>query len=671
MKKKIITLIFLLAIVFCVSTKIHYTFGFNAYPYLFVLFLALIPPLKSRIYKIYDTFILPILMISLGLSLFIPKISLLYDVDNSYYNRFVITLSNIGFLCLTLYILTFAFSFFYIRIKNTLKSLPKEDFILILAIGLILNIICAIYISKNLTVYYWDTAGYWKITRTIMDKSSSLVDFINNVLYSVKHEDYNYIPIVPVSLFYYLFGSNRTVFVLSLINFYTIPSLLLLYYFIKRFSFENPKTTFVLSLLFYPYIYYTAIIGFVDVGGIIISLLVLILYFNGKISYGKSFVISMLLALLYLFRRWFLFWSVSFFIASFIAIFFVKDKKLKLERFKHLIFSGFSFGFLLCFYFWPLVYEKLLKTNYSEIYKAYSFSLAFDISLFLSQIGIVTILSFILGALFALYKKKEEITYFLINQFLICFILFKLTQSHGQQHLLLYFPSLFYFTCSFISFITQKPKAKIFSTALGIIITFSVVFLPYGVSNPLDKFKAAKIIPGIRLQSEMRFDILDLISFKKKMKNLCGNDKKFVFLSSSFYYNYDTIANLESSIGFDELDNSFLLYNPQVDLRDGFPYVLFNADYFVVPTPIQTHLPQNTQLVITIPAQLLLNNEGFGKAFEKIEEIKMIAPNYEYITFNIYKKAREITLEEKRDLAQRFWEHYPENPLFPSPLQFE
>ena len=61
-----------------------------------------------------------------------------------------------------------------------------------------------------------------------------------------------------------------------------------------------------------------------------------------------------------------------------------------------------------------LVYEKLLKSDYKKMYEAYSFSLSFDITLILNQIGLISILTFILGIFFARYKRKNEITHFLI-----------------------------------------------------------------------------------------------------------------------------------------------------------------------------------------------------------------------------------------------------------------
>ena len=104
-----------------------------------------------------------------------------------------------------------------------------------------------------------------------------------------------------------------------------------------------------------------------------------------------------------------------------------------------------------------------------------------------------------------------------------------------------------------------------------------------------------------------------------------------VVLSSSFTLNYETVASLRASLNIPEPETGTILqYHGTVDKRDSFNWNTAFADYLLVGDPVQTHLGEENQQILTI------------------------------LTVRIFRRLRPWYLEEYHDISDALIEIYPE-----------
>lgn len=113
------------------------------------------------------------------------------------------------------------------------------------------------------------------------------------------------------------------------------------------------------------------------------------------------------------------------------------------------------------------------------------------------------------------------------------------------------------------------------------------------------------------------------------------------------------------SLGMPEEDwkqRLYLITGPTVDQRSKTPFWLFECDYVVLGDPPLYHLNPEDQRVVVIPTNKILQGDGFGQAFEKLEySFKLKDGSVIYI----YKRVRDVSQEEAQDLAEEFHNLYP------------
>lgn len=131
------------------------------------------------------------------------------------------------------------------------------------------------YTQKNSsTIYYWDNAGYWSVSRELAElwKNEGTKRLLEVVFDSVLTLDYNYLIILPAIVCVRLLGSSRYIFLSSIANFGYLPVCVLVWYMAKRYTKHRLIIT-AITLLFTPMLLYSVMIGFVDVGGFAFTLL--------------------------------------------------------------------------------------------------------------------------------------------------------------------------------------------------------------------------------------------------------------------------------------------------------------------------------------------------------------------------------------------------------------
>lgn len=531
-----------------------------------------------------------------------------------------------------------------LKAGRDVAGVARADWKQLLVILICLNLATALYSFTSNTVYIWDNAGYWAIARNLATEKVVGYEQILSVLESTLTEDYNYLLAYPISLIMRIFGTSRTVFLFALSNLYTFPALW------GFTSLANSKrwSGLVVASLF-PMLGYTGLVGMVDVASCAMGIWAYNIYTSDKPAVSRGIMTGALLVGSFLCRRYFLFFAASFGVAVFIAKVFFDHKKwwdfLALCCSTTLCAVTFAIRFIL---------DKVLEPDYGDIYSAYYLGLESDFLSFCRYFGMVLLILFLIAALVDLAQKEDrfKITMGLV-QIAVCFIAFVQVQSHGQQHLLMYLPPI-----AFVA-VNALARAPQYMSAFLAISTAVYCFFPKIQPASIKDIETPDLFPSFHFYGPQRSDINELLRLADYLDSLSRLEEKTIaVLSSSFTLNYETIASLRASLDLPEPElRSVLQYHGTVDKRDAFNWNTAFADYVVVGDPVQTHLGDENQQILTILAQHILAGTGPGQAYVELAPTFQLANG---VTVRVYKRLRPWYLDEYHVISDSLIDLYPE-----------
>lgn len=498
-------------------------------------------------------------------------------------------------------------------------------------IWLIMNIWAAIYIGKSRNIYFWDASTYWDLSRKIAD--GSIPWGIKEVYNSIAQQDYNYIAALPGALWSRIFGSSRMSYILGLTNMYLMPAICMIYVLAKRLS-KGEKLAVIITVAAVPSLLFMTLIGFTDIGGMVPCLICMYLYFtrNTKKTEPLRYIaIGGLLVFVMLWRRWFAFFSVSF-ITAMIAEAIIFRKNIVPS-----LITGLTAGLILLIGFRGFVFGKLLA-DYGNLYSGYKFSASTDVKLIMRYFGFINLLALGAGSIYAGVKKGEKRTVFLWIQMIVCFVMFISTQTHGQQHLLLYVPSLIVMLLILLKYINNiKILALTVLLSLASIVNVNI---EREQPNSISEIKHYAAIPNFSMRPIVRNDTEDILKLKQDLDERIEEGAALGVLASSFKLNDEILMNVMPSLGIKETRKNYITALPQVDSRDKDMYWLYNVNYMLVAMPAQTHLEPGNQRVIT---EAVRSFEVYADFAESYDEIPEFAAQINGMDIKLYKRNREVS----------------------------
>lgn len=529
--------------------------------------------------------------------------------------------------------------------KFTLKQWHKTAIYFII-ITCIINILAIIYIKGSNYIYFWDNSTYWNISRNIAGGAISDGGFWNNVYRSIGEEDYNYIAALPSACLALIFGESRLVYILGLVNMYLIPSFVVVYVLAKKLS-KAPKIAEILTILICPAPIFLTFNGFVDIGGLLICLICFNLYYdnhNNDVKLWRYFVIGILLVLAMLWRRWYAFFAVSFVTAM------LADCILSRRKWYGALLTILTVAAVLFFGFNDFLLYKLLK-DYGSLYAGYKFSVGTDFKLITRYFGIIYVTVLAVFSVTSWFKRKEGRTLFMWIQIAVCLFMFIMTQTHGQQHLLLYIPSLIVLTLLMIKHIT-KEWMFIGVACLAVVNTVNV-YIPRVQPTNIQEIKRMALIPNFSMLPVSRDDTEQILDLKQKLDNIVYDGDTMGVLSSSFILNEEILKNVEPSLGISSTRENYIVSLPQVDSRDKDLTPLYNVNYILVAVPAQTHLADGSQTVIEEAVNSFVNYTDIATAYEEIYEAETVIGD---MTVKLFHRTRDERINDIRMFESRLYQ---------------
>lgn len=531
-----------------------------------------------------------------------------------------------------------------LRAAKGLRGLGRVGWKQMLLLFLALNAVTALYAFTSRTVYVWDNAGYWTVARTLSRQWLGRSQ-IFEVLQSTISMDYNYLLAWPISLVMRLFGDSRAVFLFSISNLYTLPGL----WGLCALARDRSWGGLALAGLF-PMFTYIGLVGYVDVAACTLAVWAFVIYTSGRAPVCRGVFSGALLVGTFLLRRYFFFFAVSFGAAAFLV-------KLIFERKKWADFLALFGSCALCaVYFTPnFLLEKVLGTDYGDLYSAYDLGLVSDLKLFCRYFGFLLLALVLAWALFRLGKgpaRREAV--FGLCQPALCFLAFVAVQSHGQQHLLLYLPALAFLAGSILPAVSRR-----WASLAAAAVVFGWCLIPKEQPASISAIRGADALPSFVFYGPTRSDIDQLVQLCDYVDALSAReDKTAVVLASSFTLNSETLTNLRPSLNRAAPERTTVLcYQGTVDKRDPFNWNTVTADYLIVGDPVQTHLGEENQQVIALLAHDVLEGTGPGTAWRALPETFTLENG---VSVRIYERTRDLTVEEYHQISDRLTALYPD-----------
>ncbi len=595
-----------------------------------------------------------------------------------------------------------------------LKKFIRSPYFLLLVIVSLLFLFMGTfvtwYVSHEHWVYMWDETNYWYKSLFLQDliahkKWKLLLDTLWNSL----GEDYSYVPTLVSALILPFIDLHKRVTFLLLISWgYLLPTLVSYWYLARKVLFQNlitsPKKTIDRGLLvgfvclaFLPQMWAAVMIGAMDIGALFFIAIIILIYFRKNFSdlqIKELIILGTLLVLIFLYRRWYIAWTLSFLIWVNIydGVFkTIREKRISLHFLQNfmvlvsiiIIYSGtFGFGY----------FQRLFTTSYSDQLSA--FLVSPNVFEYLREIfqlygGLFIILVVAMSAWLWIHMVPlRKVLLFLWWMLLsVTIALMKIQNFHYPQSYLHLSSACFIIMLFFGSFFIYTPKRNfkkiIFAMfiVLSVGISFKVYFLRLATRNlheeditepssTLLQILTPWVFPQHRMLPRYRTDINQILYIAQYIdKNVPQGEYVYV-LGSSETFNFGILQNVCLSTGCSyEKIGEKILWTHDIDKRDGFPNNFLQADYVIVAEPLQTVVrPQDQQLIVGLGQQFLAG-QGFGRHFEKITDFHVTLQGD--VTAKIYKRTSPISPESLLEVKNLLKSFYPDYPYIYQPAQNE
>ena len=541
------------------------------------------------------------------------------------------------------------------------------------------NLFWSNFVGREQTLYAWDHVAYWSLTASLAeDLRTNPVAALADVGRSLAGDELNLLPSMPLAPSLVLFGHSRRVWILTVLNIYTLPALLLGLWVVWRWG-ERPGNdwdrglgalAWVGTVLLFAPLWEPLALGYLDVGGLILIFAIMGLVVGATPEQQREVrlrgvAIGVLVAVLMIFRRWYAFWSLSFCIVVALGVLMavVRYKKtgrsiLEVLRMPLTIGAGVVGSIVL------LAGPRLATmagTDYGDRFIHYKIhtSVWAEFGGLVAHFGLLPLGLAIAGTLILL-RSIESRWYAagLVTQMVLIAALFRRVQDPSPQHWYLLLPGLMLLTAAGLTAWLSGVGPRGRRWGLGII-------MPVGVIVTLQVFGAVSVLPStvapsVTVAPKIRGDLAE---FERLMAWLDG---RLEMGSEWIYVLAATGAVSDSSLGFTNFSlgarfrsPSHVLMTAQVDRRDGFPDGLLMADVVVVPSPVAVRGVGETQRVVELPARSFLEGGGIAEAFVRLDEVFVFDGGVRAIVFERF---RPNSPAEIQALSDQLKFYYPDRP---------
>ena len=571
----------------------------------------------------------------------------------------IVLLSLFNYNIITFFLISVLVNTFIINIIKEIKivlkiEFTKIDYFIIIGIILLGYLYYGISLLTRNFIYYWDYSCYYNIQiETIETFKSGLIEGLRYFKDSTWSGEYgNFLSFIPEALFgitNHTPNSYVSSCILIFIPYITFSLSILLKKLFEIFKVEKKELLLGILLgcfMIFPVLHATAIFGQPDFFGLFFIFLIISLtlsYNFEKLDIERLVLLFILTYLLFICRRWYVYWLLAYYICYVISIIIsnIKDKNILKNIIKNL--SIFAIISIVIFMgtLHPLL-KNIIESDFKNHY-IYYMAGGFVGELFSQKniLGTAILLLIIVGYIIGFIKK--EYRKYAINSFVQIFIiifLFTRIQNMGYHHSLTLLPSYLFGIMILILFFEKKKNYFVKYIVLGVFLLNFINGL-IGLNNP--------IFTDIKLKVPKQEDYKEIEEVATWLEDNLSEEKTAYMITHTDRYNPDKFRNIFKP---DRTIEHYLPYGSAIIGTHVFPTELFTATYVITTTPFEV---MSIEYKYEDVFELLVKEGTFS--LEKSFDMKN---GYHVL---IYKRVKEVTKEEVemyKDILKEESKEFPE-----------
>lgn len=552
--------------------------------------------------------------------------------------------------------------------------------ILILIACLITCPLALLYVGAEDQIYYWDFGGYFKRFQYLGDAAAAGQFSIREVIWNIRHEDYNFAPVLALVPAHMIFGGSREVYVCAVLLLYWLPVCLIAASLADyartgkaRALHEVPLWTLAAAALYWPFLS-TVMRGFPDIAGLIPFGLASLLVVRPSLLSARPILRGITLGLLvwaaFALRRWYAYSCVALLLvaglAALWAIWRSDDRPASLHG---VVLEYGACGLTLLSLLalqWPLV-SRILTTSYASAFADYQRPFPQHLIIIYDQIG--PLITLAIGAGIVRAVRTRNRTLILLSAVAITsFAFFSLTQAPSMQHTL---PWMFLLFPAFIAGLSWPlkaglPRLRLWAATGWMAISTAVVLWPAATST----LSFARIALPSFTYPPMQVQNVD--QYRALAADLSARLQPGERVAVYAWTREVSTAMLEA---IDPGLAPHAFHVGVLDRRDGFRTEALAADYVIVmatPSPQRRQTRKVATHVTAIPTELIRSGRGIGAAYRQVSAPYTLSscafqtvelrctPDTPAPRAFVYQRTRPVTAAEAADLRARLLALYPD-----------
>ncbi|MBU0761563.1 MAG: hypothetical protein KKD39_00925 [Candidatus Altiarchaeota archaeon] len=548
------------------------------------------------------------------------------------------------------------------------------------------NVFAVYYVSLEHYIYYWDYGVYFGWYQNYSQLLwSNPVSAVSLLFSSIYQDNYTFVFAFLLGVFSPVFGLSRLGYVLAVTNLFFIPATYALLRafeafipgellpYLKRYPFIPLSCVF-----FIPQFFITIVRGYADVFGLLPLNIVYFLYFKLEPRFWdnkKLVFVGVLLAFSTIYRRYFLFW-----VFAFVAVMFLKElvTGIKSGAFPSLKahistlkapFVGLVVLSILLVVSTPVVF-RWFQPGFADNYAAMKFHDNYftEFHQIQTKVGSLVFYLAALGFIISLtYRSSRGKAVFLLFQTFLIFIMFYRFQVFDRNHMLMLLtPFVFFLSLSCLHVLSTAKTtglkwgfASFFSIVL--ILNFAIVFVD-GSESTISPY--TMYFSSDRYRPLVRNDLDEIKRLVIYLDENVDDDEKIYVLASSIVLSGDIMERACKTYAVEGQKCVKYLHTFNWDLRDGFPYHFFQADYVVIPVAKDLNNIESKHKIVILLHELFLNQNVLGVHYERLDGESNLKQG---VKVHVYRRLDDIPDKTKNQVLNRFQMFFPDNPKFKSP----
>jgi MFS family permease len=555
-------------------------------------------------------------------------------------------------------------------------------FALALVVFVVLGVLATRFVASEHTLYHADQVAYWEFSRGLAERlGSEPWAAAQEVAWSVAHADLNLLPAVPIAVTMLAVGDSRATYVAAVMAIYGLGVVAMLLVAVRWGSpdgFRPPAWTAIAAtlatVLLFPALWRPVFLGYLGLGGVALGLVIFTLYFRADpatVRWQQLVLIGFLTAMVALFRRWYGFWAVAF--CAILVLDLVwrwwggrpSHRRDLWRAVRAPLIVGVTCGATLILLAAPLLVDRLAP-GYAQEFAAYARStgVAGRMTELVREFGLLALALTAASVVFLSRRRTTLRAGALVPlQMALTYLLMVRLQGHGPHHWYLYLAgALFLVGLAAVRWVSHLEPARARAAAVGAMVGAGLLVTGSVYAEWLRPVAdlMGPLAPRHRVRPLQRHDIAEVQRLLGFLDDRVALREGYIYvLGSTGTLSDQSLAFANRSLGTDFRSPPFILQSAHVDRRDGFPSMLLEATYVVVPQPAQTDMVAREQQVVVVPTDSFIRGENLARAFRRLPVEFLLEGD---VRVWVFERERNITAGEVAELSASLRSVYPDRP---------